>query len=214
MREDRELENERYNPSIREDLEQADWKVILPQLLYFAKGQCHKFYWLGNGHLHPQYLVQEAIALAFGRGENGGYRNWNKEYYPELSSFLKGVIKSIVSHMVDHLKEFPHDSMDPQEGKSDGSIEEDVRVAGSIYDGISSNSPENDLIIVENEKELSQRVMKLKSLADGDEEMAMVMICFEDGISAPREIAEATGYDVKNVYNIIKRLKRKAKYIK
>lgn len=215
MREGLELENGRYDPSIREDLTQADWKVILPQLLCFAQSQCRKFYWLGDGHLHPQDLVQEAIALAFGRGENGGYRNWNKEYYPDLPSFLKGVIKSIVNHKIQHIKEFPHDSMEPQDGKGDDSIEgDDAHVAKSIYDGISSDSPEGNLVIVENKKEFSERVMKLKSLADGDEEMGLVMMCFEDGISTPREIAEATGYDVNNIYNIIKRIKRKARDIK
>ncbi|MGA3208779.1 MAG: hypothetical protein ABSE05_13280 [Syntrophales bacterium] len=214
MQEDLELENERYNPSVRKDLEQADWKSILPQLLWFARLQCNKFYWLGDRHLHPQYLVQEAIALAFGRGENGGYRNWNKEYYPDLTSFLKGVIKSIVSHKVDHLKEFPHDSFELKEEQGHGSMEEDIHVSKSIYDGMSGDSPEASFERFEKEKEFSERVMKLKSLAGGDEEMGIVMMCFEEGISTRREIAEATGYDVKSIDNITKRIKRKARDIK
>jgi hypothetical protein len=214
MRDSSELENESYNPSIIRDLEQADWKAILTQLLYFAENQCRKFYWLGNQHLHPQDLVQEAIALAFGCGKNGGYRNWNKNYYPDLPSFLKGVIKSIVSHKIEHLKKFPHDSIEPEEQKANEPVEDDAKIAKSIYGGISQDSPEDSILNIENKKLLSERVLKLKYLSDDDEDIGLVMICFEDGISTPREIAEATGYDIATVYNILKRIRRKARNIK
>ena len=61
MHEDVEVENGPYDPSIRKELEQADWKIILPKLIWFAKNQCDKFYWLGTRHFQPQDLVQEAI---------------------------------------------------------------------------------------------------------------------------------------------------------
>jgi hypothetical protein len=215
MREGLELTNERYDPSIRKVLDRVDWKFILPKLLYYAQNQCRKFYWLGDQHLHPQDLVQEAISLAYGCGKNGGYRNWNKEYYPDLPSFLKSVIKSIVNHKIEHIKEFPHDSIDSHEGKGEANLDVvDAQVSKSIYGGTSQCSPEGNILRVENEKVFSKRIMKLKSLGDGDEEMGLVMICFEDGISTPREIAETTGYDVKRVNNILKRIRRKATDIK
>ena len=217
MREGLELTNERYDPSLRDVLDKADWTVILPQLLYYAQSQNRKFYWLGNQHLHPQDLAQEAIALAYGigSGRNGGYRNWNREYYPDLASFLKGVIKSIVNHEIEHLKEFPHDSIEPQEGKGNDAVASaDAQVAKSTYDGLSLGSPEGTILTAENEKAFSDRIMRLKSLGDGDEEMGLVMMCFEDGISTPREIAAATGYEVTRVYNITKRIRRKALDIK
>ncbi|OPY84740.1 MAG: hypothetical protein A4E71_02510 [Smithella sp. PtaU1.Bin162] len=214
MHEDVELENGHYDPSIRKELEQADWKIIFPKLIWFAKNQSDKFYWLGTRHFQPQDLVQEAISLAFGCGENGKYRNWNKDYYPDLTSFLKGVIKSIVSHEIEHIMEFPHNAIEPTGDKTSDFIGESAPEAKNIYDALSSNSPEDNFERNEIKKVLSVRVAKLKSLAAGDEEMELVMMCFDDGISTPREIAKATGYDVSRIYNIIKRIKRKIKNIK
>jgi hypothetical protein len=214
MHEDMELENGHYDPSIIKELEQADWKVIFPKLIWFAKIQCDKFYWLGTRHFQPQDLVQEAISLAFGCGENGKYRNWNKDYYPDLTSFLRGVIKSIVSHEIEHIMDFPHDAIEPIGDKSSGFIGESDPEAKNIYEVLSSNSPEDNFERNEIQKALSVHVTELKSLAAGDEEMELVMMCFDDGISTPREIAKATGYDVSRIYNIIKRIKRKTKGIK
>lgn len=214
MQEDFELENERYDPSIRDDLGHADWKEILPRVLYYANYQHKKLVWFGIGDKDPQDLVQEAIALAYGRGENGGFRNWNKAYYPDLAAFLKSIIKSIISNNIQHAIKFPNDSIDSQQETKNSSVEEDSRIAKSMYTGIKDNSPEANLERFEAAKMLSKRVMTLESIADGDEEMGMVIMCFKDDISTPREIAEATGYDVKNVNNIIKRIKRKAKDIK
>lgn len=201
MQEEFELNNERYDPSIRTELEKADWKIFLPKLIRFANDQCYKFRWLGNRHFQPLDLVQEAIALAYGLGKNGNYRNWNKDYYPDLVSFLKGVIKSIVNHEIEHLEKFPNDSLEQSEEKNPGSI------------GMSDDNPINNLEKCEINNEFSSRIQKLRSLADGDDEIGIVMLCFDDGISTPREIAAATGYDVNHIYNILKRLKRKAKNI-
>lgn len=215
MIEDAELENERYDPSIREDLKQKDWETILPGLLYYAHSLCRKYYWLGNRHLSPQDLVQEAIARAFGCGKDGGYRNWNKERCPDLSVFLKSTIKSIVNHKIEHLRKFPHDSIEKHGERVDESPidEDDTRLAKSMLSGISGESPEEILLSSENTRMLSERVNKLKSLAEDDEEIGFVIMCFEEGISTPREIAETTGYNIHNVYNIIKRIKRKARNI-
>jgi hypothetical protein len=50
-------------------------------------------------------------------------------------------------------------------------------------------------------------------MAEGDEEMGIVVMCLQDGISKPREISEQTGYDVDRVNNILKRMRRKARGI-
>ncbi|MEE9914015.1 MAG: hypothetical protein K4571_20070 [Deltaproteobacteria bacterium] len=201
MQDDIELKNGHYDSSIRKELEQADWKTLFPRLICFANTQCYKFRWLGNKHFQPLDLVQEAISLAFGLGKNGNYRNWNKDYYPDLISFLKGVIKSIVNHEIEHLAKFPCDSLDTDEEKNPGFL------------AVSNNNPESNLEDCEIDNEFSMRVQKLRSLADGDDEIGLVMMCFDDGITTPREIAEATGYDVTHIYNIIKRIKRRAKNI-
>jgi hypothetical protein len=201
MRDEIELENGLYDPSIRKELEQAEWKVLFPKLIRFANTQCYKFRWLGDRHFQPLDLVQEAITLAFGLGKNGNYRNWNKDYYPDLLSFLKGVIKSIVNHEIEHIAKFPHDSSEQYEEKDPSSI------------GVSTDNPECNLEDCEINNDFTLRMRKLRSLADGDDEIGLVMMCFDDGISTPREIADATGCDVTHIYNIFKRIKRKAKNI-
>jgi len=53
--------------------------------------------------------------------------------------------------------------------------------------------------------------MKIKAVAVGDEEMEMIMMCIEDGISKPAIMSEVTGYEIKIVYKVLRRLRLKLK---
>jgi len=48
-------------------------------------------------------------------------------------------------------------------------------------------------------------------ISDDNEDLGMVIMCYEDGISKPREIAEITGLDKDKVNNLKRTLKRKLK---
>ena len=76
----------KYDPSIHEKLEKADWDAALPRVLKYAVSRAKIFKWLGD-EVEPEALVQEAIARAYGTGTRGNYRNWNREKCPDLANF-------------------------------------------------------------------------------------------------------------------------------
>ncbi|MDY6894062.1 MAG: hypothetical protein SVO01_01395 [Thermotogota bacterium] len=39
--------------------------------------------------------------------------------------------------------------------------------------------------------------------------MGMVLLCIEEGTSAPHDISDATGFDIKKVYNLLRKIRRK-----
>ena len=95
----------KYNSEIRAELEKADWQEISLQLLRFAVSKAKMLRAIGVADVGPEDLIQQAISLAYGVGPNNTYRNWNKDVYPDLASFLISVIKSIVSHKKEHARE-------------------------------------------------------------------------------------------------------------
>lgn len=91
----------KYDTSIHEELEKADWDATLPKVFKYALSRAKIFKWLGD-EVEPEALVQEAIARAYGVGTGGTYRNWNKETCPDLGNFLIGIIRSMTSHKDEH----------------------------------------------------------------------------------------------------------------
>ncbi len=196
-------QNSKYDPSIHEILKHQNWEEILAAVLKFAVAKSKKFQWLGY-KVEPEELVQEAIARAYGVGKKGTYRNWNRSAYPRLENFLNSIINSMVSHDADHAGDFPEETL----FNENGSVKIiKLRSDGKGYaDAFNPTSPEETYIGSENLKEIADH---LKSVAKGDEEMEMVVLCLEDGIGRPRDIAEETGYQVEKIYRIINRLRQR-----
>ncbi|MBW1947586.1 MAG: sigma-70 family RNA polymerase sigma factor [Deltaproteobacteria bacterium] len=184
----------KYNPKIREELDKADWQEISLHLLRYANSKTKMLRAMGITDVDPEDLIQEAILLAYGIGPNNTYRNWNKEVYPDLTGFLRSVIKSIVSHKMEKRKEIKAEPIDEAFDKD-----------------LMSLSPENPEALVSREHGLMKLKQAIYELIKGDEEVEMVWLCLEDGISKPQRIAEETGYDITTVNNALRRLRRKTK---
>jgi hypothetical protein len=50
----------------------------------------------------------------------------------------------------------------------------------------------------------------LYAAVKGDEDLELLLLCFEEGIDKSEAIASQTGWDVKNVYNLKRKLLRRA----
>jgi len=193
----------KYDTSIRKELDKADWDSIYPVVLKYAISRAKIFSWLGD-EVNPENLVQEAMARAYGIGSNGTYRNWNKEKYPELQSFLISIIRSMTSHVAEHESEFPKESLLNVDG-----LPKDKKLLESrdeIADFQNPKTPEEELIETDNLKPLME---ELSRLSNENEELGMVILCIQDGISRPRHIADETGYDIKKVNNLLRTLRRR-----
>jgi hypothetical protein len=197
----------KYDPAIRTELDNADWENIFPCVLKYAWARSMKYHWLGYV-VEPEELIHEAISLAYGIGKNETYRNWNKEKYPKLDDFLISIIESITSHKADHAMRIKIKPLFNKDG-TPSDFEENISSKEMSSKGILSAEEE----IIQSES-LQPIVDKLKGISEEDEEMGMIVLCIENGISRPREISKETGYDVKKVNNIFKRLRLKLKEFK
>ena len=176
----------KYDSSIFEELKKADWDKVLPPVLKYAVWRAKKFAWIGD-EVDSEALVREAIARAYGVGDRGTYRNWNKDKCPRLETFLIGIIRSMTSHKVEHASDFPKESL----YNADGSTKDaKVLKSGDETKGfLKPKNPEEEFIEAENFQPLMD---ELDKISNEDEELGMIILCIEDGISKTRHIAEAT----------------------
>jgi len=193
----------KYDPTIHEELNKADWNDARPRVLKYAVFRAKIFKWLGD-EVEPEALVQEAIARAFGIGNRGNYRNWNREKCPDLENFLIGIIRSMTSHDAEHGTEFPKESLFNEDGSPKD--EKILKSADETAGAFKPKTPEEKIIENENLRTFKGQ---LDCLSDGDEDLGMVILCIEEGISKPRHIVEETGFDKKKVNSLLKRLRRK-----
>lgn len=192
--------NEYLDEKTCETLANAEWDKILPRLLKYATSRVNKYKFLGIPCVEPEDYVHEAITMAYGAGAKGSNRKWNQERYPDLADFLISIISSITSHESEHYIKFRHKSFGSQE---EGRLDPLEKEASSV---VTTPSPEQLVIQKQKAKEI---IVGINKAVEGDEEMQMVLLCIEEGITKPNQIAGEVGYDVTRVYNILKRMRRK-----
>ncbi|HMI02496.1 MAG TPA: hypothetical protein VK541_08450 [Pedobacter sp.] len=129
------------------------------------------------------HFADEAIRLAWEQE-----RKWNIDYYPDLYSFLKGIVDSLRSNFL-HLKETEI---------TDALPENEEMLMSQI-----TSDPEKDYIIKEMEEDIAR-------ILASDEEALSVFECLKDGLK-PREISKELDMEVEIIYNIVKRVQRKLK---
>lgn len=193
----------KYDTSIRDDLDDADWDDVYPRVLKYAVWYSLKYKWLGE-KLNPEDLVEEAVSRAYGNGHNGTYRNWNKTKYPELSNFLIGIVKSLGNHLVEHEKGFPSESL------SNGQPEiQDRMISKKADEAMGAKFPKTPEVELLELEALNAIENKLETIASQDDDLEMLILCIVDGICAPRLIADETGFKIDKVYSLLKKLRRR-----
>lgn len=193
--------SQEYDPSIREELKNVDWKAVFPRVLKYARSRARMFSSLGNS-VEPEDLVNEAVARAYGIGTRGTFRNWDKEKCQEFDVFLIGIIKSITSQQAEHLRKFPSESIF---GKNGSTIENNILDLAKA-DEVRDNNPEKEIIGREN---LESLMIELNRISEEDEELGLIIVCAEMGIRKAKDIAEETGIDPKRVYKLQEKLRNR-----
>jgi len=196
-----------------ERLEAADWRRIIHELAHYAYRLAQRYPWRSGSHkILPEGKTPEDVAVEAIEKLWNGERDWDPEKYPDLLLHLKWIVRSDMGHLYrssQHLKtrRFPETGSGTGEpfnpGESGDSRMGEEPPAGSL-------DPEAELILRE-QQELELRVKaELYAAVEGDEDLELLLLCFEEGLDKPEAIAAQMGWEISKVYNLKKRLLRKA----
>lgn len=192
-----------YDPSIRDELDKADWISLVPKLIKYAKGRLFTLEQTGS-KLTYEDIALEAIARLYGRGDNDTYRNWDRKKYPSLYKHLKCIVREIIRREIEKLATFENESLLNVEGEP--KLLKPAEDALNLAHVLKARSPA-DLCI---QKEGADRLHKiLDKVTENDDDLQNVTICIVSGITKSRDIAVETGLEVSKVYNLKMKLKRR-----
>lgn len=170
-------------------LNAVNWRDLLPRLHYYSLNKLQRYPALAEMYDIPGLSTQiadEAVKLVW-----EGTRKWNTDYYETAYDLLKGIVDSLIFNYVNSKAVISTDA-----------LPEDEQLE---YRQGTSPNPEQLYIV----KEMAAEI---EGILKTDPDAAEVFDCLRDGLK-PREIADEMNVDVKEIYNIIKRVQRKLKVI-
>jgi hypothetical protein len=180
-------------------LSDEEWGELLERLTLYAAYKMIRLYWRGvrgsrggktPGGLEPQDLAAEAVLSVI-----DGTRTWNHDVAPDLLGFLRGVVDSKISHLVESLENRVTRRANPS---GCGSAN-----PGTIETGI-------DPVEVSADAEYQERFRRLVTKAiSGDKLVFKVFECLQAEITKPADMAVVLDVEVQQINNAQKRLRRK-----
>ena len=168
-------------------------KAMIIQLTDYAnfliRTQAH---WMSRGVLPRGYDAATLALEAIARVLDGRRRDWDPDKEPTITAYLKSVVKSIFSSEVlpaakRELAEIP--AID-----SDGT---------DRTRNVPSPNPGPDAEMASSE--LEEQILESFEL----EEDQLVLMCMLDDVTAPAAIAEQTGLELREIYRIKQKIKRR-----
>jgi len=196
------------NDRVLELLEAADWDDIIIRVTYYAAFRFKRYGWRSN---LPKGNSPADIALnAIGKVWDGT-REWDPNKHPDLLKHLKWIVKSDIEHLhssLEHIKT----GRCPVVIKEDGTRVELSETACEHPHSIKERvlTPEEELIVKQEQENDQKLLNELYDAVKGDEDLELLLLYFEDGIDKPDRISAETGLDIKTVYNLKRKLLRKA----
>ena len=110
----------------------------------------------------------------------------------------------MTSHDAEHEAAFPIESIFNEYGSTEDS--KIIKAYDETAGASRTKTPEEVTIEYENLQTLKN---ELDILSNGNEDMGMVILCIEDGVSEPRNIADMTGFEIGKINNLLRKLRRK-----
>jgi hypothetical protein len=157
--------------------------------------------------------VESVVSLALEKVLSGE-RHWDPQSNPNIRKYLMDVIDSLLNHLVTGKENvlFTTAPEAPETSGNETTRHRRARVEGSGADWLDrqESSPEAGLLWKE-EEELNERALKmLVEESKDDPVLVRVLEAMLSGEDKAGRIADATGIKVRDVYNAMKRLDRKA----
>lgn len=193
---------------VLELLEAADWNDIIIKLTYYAIIRYERYGWRSN---LPKGNSPADVALSAIEKVWDGTREWDPDKYPDLLKHLKWIVKSDIEHLHSSLEHQTTGRM-PMAIKKDGTWVELGENACEHPHSINerASTPEEELIVKQKQEHEENVLSELYDAVKGDDDLELLLLCFDDGIDKSDAIAAETGLDIKTVYNLKRKLLRKA----
>jgi hypothetical protein len=187
-------------------IKKADWKDIILKLTYYAIQRAKIYKWISGefdrllGGKTPEDIACEAIEKVL-----SGTRAWDPDKYPNLLTHLKWIVKSDMDHLASSLEHQTTGRMPLPVHDEEGPVD-----YYKIIPDQSSPTPE-EVLITREKKELEEKLKNdLYALVEGDKDLEELLLYFDEGIDKPETIAAQSGWDISKVYNLKRKLLRKA----
>ena len=189
-------------------LEAAGWDNIILRLTYWTTFRFQRYGWqsdLPKG-ISPDDVVISAIEKVW-----NGTCTWDRDKYPDLLAHLKWIVKSDVEHLFSSL-EHKTTGQIPVIIKEDGTTVELGETACEHPHSINTKvlTPEEELIAKQRDKYEKALIAELHDTVKGDDDLELLLLCFEEGVDKPETIAIETKWNINKVYNLKRKLLRKA----
>jgi DNA-directed RNA polymerase specialized sigma24 family protein len=183
-------------------LTDEQWAELVERLTLHAACRLLRLHWRGilcsRGGAIPGGVEPDDIASAAIVDVIEGKRSWDRKANPDFLKFLRGVVDSKVSHLVQEV----------ENRKSRRLALADSREEGATAHGVAGREPDPAEFVQDREAADRFRVRVMKAL-EGDEIAANVFECLDAEYTKPQEIAELLGLTVPEINNAQKRLRRK-----
>ena len=182
------------------DIPDQKWPEIVDRLTLHAACKLRKLAWRGvswgrggrpPGGIEPADIAADAILSVI-----AGERTWNQTKQPCFLTFLKGIVDSKVSHLVESCDNRVSIRL------TDRTDHEDCPCSSR------NDTRPPDEIVADSELAAKFRAEMLAAI-EGDQLATQLFECFEADITNRSEIAEVLGVSVADVDNARKRLARR-----
>ena len=171
-------------------LSDHDWHALTLQLARYALQKSRRFYWRTgwSGELPYGEMAESIVSKAFLHWMTGR-RGWNRSEYPDLETFLKATIDSLLSH-----------SASGFDNRRVASDDDPIRVHRT--------TPESELLERERAAEADETLMTIIRQAEHDAVALEIIEAIRQGATTRRAIISATGRPADVIDNGLKRLRR------
>lgn len=197
-------------------LEAADWKNIIFKLTRYAFFMASKYTWkTGKSDQLLRGKTPEDIACEAVEKVWKGTRDWDPDKYPDLYTHLKRIVESDMGHLCSLLEHQKTSRMpEPRQGEEKPVLGFDEIVPDPSF-SIQGKilTPEEELLDREEKAREEKLKIQLYAAVKGDEDLELLLLCFEEGLDKPETIASQTGWEISKVYNLKRKLFRKAKKV-
>ncbi|OGP48363.1 MAG: hypothetical protein A3K30_06745 [Deltaproteobacteria bacterium RBG_13_51_10] len=202
---------------VREELlESANWGGIILKLIHHViwRAQRYTLKFINRDDCLQEGKSPADIALGAIEKVLTGTRSWSPDKYPNLLAHLMWVADSDLQHLFSSAEHKKSGRMPETISATDLDGEKEAGQETTLNAVLDPETPERQVLAKE-QSDFEQRLKtELYSLVEGDEDLEMLLLCFEEGLDKEESIAKATGWEITKVYNLKRKVLRKAAKLK